>query len=193
MNQNKSALSGRTRSILIAAACVLACAVIVLAIVLIVPHGSSAERKEYESIAAYNEAHGTDYIVPAIPSQTAELYTDRQTYVYRAGWSDLLLQMQFNYSGNSCNYYIQPDKEEDLAARDGFTFLAEYDDLDKSWTVSLPESSGDTTFRYRKVGGRFLTKVETEDAIYYLSVDSEGQEGIFTTVTTAVFHDLIAQ
>ena len=186
MNQNKSALSGRTRSILIAAACVLACAVIVLAIVLIVPHGSSAERKEYASIAAYNEAHGTDYIVPAIPSQTAELYTDRQTYVYRAGWSDLLLQMQ-------CNYYIQPDKEEDLAAREGFTFLAEYGDLDKSWTVSLPESSGDTTFRYRKVGGRFLTKVETEDAIYYLSVDSEGQEGIFTTVTTAVFHDLIAQ
>lgn len=186
----KGGLSDRTRKILIAVACVLACAVIVLAIVLIVPHDSAAERQEYPSIEAYNEEHGTDYLCPVYPEQTADLYTDRQTYLYRSGWYDLLLQLHFNYSDHGCDFYIQPDKDDDLAAREGFAFLAPYGDLDRSQYVSFSTSSAPTEFRYRELSGSFYTRVETEDVVYYLCVQTDNKDLFFTVVST-VFYDLI--
>lgn len=186
MKETNHSMSRKTRTILIVAAILLACFVVVMAIVLIVPHGSSAERQEYTSIEAYNEEHGTNYLVPVIPDQTADLYTDRQTYLYSSGWYDLMLLFHFNYAGNLCDFYIQLDKDEDLASRENFAFLSDYNNFDERWIIG----SADTEFRYRERNGCFLTKMETDDAIYYLSVETDN-ENLFFTVIGTVFAQLL--
>lgn len=193
MNQNKSALSGRTRTILIAAACVLACAVIVLAIVLIVPHGSSAERKEYESIAAYNEAHGTDYLYPIPPEQTAELYTNMHTYLYRTGWSDRLLHVQFTYVENDCDLYIPLEAKDDLLQDENFAFLGEFVDLNHELNFVSADKLKTITINYRSQSNIYYAGFTENGTDYYLKIDSNvaDSEGYFRTILYTIIGSAI--
>lgn len=192
MSETKQKKGFNARTALIIAAVVLACFVVVMAIVLIVPKNSASQTK-IESVAAYNEEHGTDFLYPVPPAQTAELYTDMETFVYRSGWSDQMLRVNFRYVDNLCTLYIQMDADADLASQEAYSFLKEYNGLNRTQNYAMQNSDGVFSIRYKEQGGTYFAKFEADGAVYYLNVDTEGQDHAryFSTIAYAIVEPLV--
>ena len=194
MKETNHSMSRKTRTILIVAAILLACFVVVMAIVLIVPHAGASNETEIESIQAYNEEHGTDYLYPDPPQQTADLYTNKHTYLYRKGLSDQMLRMQFTYAGsNYCTFYVLLDADADLAEEETFSFLQNYTNLNREQTWAVSSGGDSFTVQYRKQGGAYFAKFGTDGALYYLNVESESSDpdGYFGTIVYTIIGRLV--
>lgn len=187
MKETNHSMSRKTRTILIVAAILLACFVVVMAIVLIVPHAASANETEIESVEAYNKEHGTDYLYPDPRPQTADLYTNMHTYLYRSGWADRMLRVQFTYVDNYCNLYIQLDADDDLAKEEAFSFLQNFTNL----TDEIFLGDNDLPVEYKDQGGNYFAKFEVDNTIYYLNVDSkaENHDSYFFTILNVIVGD----
>lgn len=152
------------RAVLIAAAVVIACFIVVMVIVLVVPRNSGPQ--EIDSIAAYNDDHGTDYLYPDPDNNpnTSDLYTEMHTYVYSEGWSDKLLHVSYYYAGIRCDLYVQLDPAEDLAAREEYNFLNNFNERPRQMNFQ------GFSITYREQGDQYWGCTTTDDAVYYLHV-----------------------
>lgn len=174
------------RLALMIAAVVLACFVIVMIIVLVLPPRHPGQDEYYlpdlreeqiDSIAAYNEEHGTGYCYPSF--NLSGLYSTQEAAAYYDGRVAVLLYEQFTYDDTTCELYIQTDEE------DTFNIFHSLPTMTSDFGIYNEDAGLDIEVYSAETNGVWYARAAHDGCLYRFRIDAE-TEGQYRNIVMAV-------
>ena len=174
------------RLALMIAAIVLACFIVVMIVLLVLPPRHPGENEYYlpdlreeqvDSIAAYNEEHNTRYCYPSF--NLSGLYSTQDAAAYYDGRVAVLLYEQFTYDETSCELYIQTDEE------DTFNIFHSLPTMTSDFGIYNEDAGLDIEVYSAETNGVWYARAAHDGCLYRFRIDAE-TEGQYRNIVMAV-------